>query len=434
MTLPLQPFKNRHSVFFIVGLCLSAGVAISVDGFGALQSRAAAQQVPFEDARPVLAARDLSPEDLIAARTAWTYFEKNYRPETGLVDSVAGFPSGTLWDQGSYIFALISARRLGIITASQFDARVNGILQTLGALELFDGKLPNKVYNTQSLGMVDYSNTPQPDGIGWSALDVCRMLMALRVLERRFPEYGPTVQNVLSDWDLGSMAKDGRLWGTQRKDDEIRYLQEGRMGYEQYAARAAGMWGLDVNLASSAQSILGWSRIDGVQVPIDLRTSNSFHAITPTLSEPYILMGLEMGFDSETAVLANRVYSVQEQRFHRTGIPTMVSEDNIDQEPYFLYSSVHSNGRSWAVVSESGEHYPELRTTSLKTTFGWNVLYGTSYTERLREDLTDLATGEGWASGLYEVGGTINTTLTLNTNAVVLQSMHYKRFGPLWTL
>ncbi|MEO1733803.1 MAG: DUF3131 domain-containing protein [Pseudomonadota bacterium] len=433
MSNPKPPFNNRSSILFALGLALSAGLAIGMDGVGALNLRATAAPLQYKAARLVQAPAALSPVELAYAKVAWSYFEDNHQPTTGLVDSVAGFPSGTLWDQGSYLFALIAAERLSILEKTMFDDRVAALLDTLAALSLFDGKLPNKVYDTRSLQMVDYANTPVEDGIGWSALDVARMLMALRVLETRHQTHAAQVRAILANWDVAAMAKDGRLWGTTRADGEIRYLQEGRIGYEQYAARAAALWGLDVITAGSAQSILGWTDIEGVQVPVDLRTSSSFRAITPTLSEPYVLLGLEMGFDRETAILADRVYSAQEQRHVRTGIPTMVSEDNIDQAPYFLYSSVYSNGRAWAVVDDDGEHFPELRTVSTKAAFGWDALYGTEYAAQVVASLRELAADGGWASGRYEVTGNANDVTTLNTNAVVLEALHFKAFGPFWS-
>ena len=40
-------------------------------------------------------------------------FERNFRPETGLVDSMEKYPASTMWEAGSYLMALISAQRLG---------------------------------------------------------------------------------------------------------------------------------------------------------------------------------------------------------------------------------------------------------------------------------------------------------------------------------
>jgi len=62
-----------------------------------------------------------------------------------------------------------------------------------------------------------------------------------------------------------------------------------------------------------------------------------------------------------------------------------------------------------------------------------DVLYETDYTEMLCDALAGLETDQGWAAGIYEATGEPNSVVTLNTNAVVLEAMHYKAYGPLWS-
>lgn len=433
---PKPSAKNRSSVVFVIGLICAALVAVSLDGAGRLMLLGPSSNLNPEATATVtpIGPVGLEPSDVAAAEVAWRYFAQNTRAETGLVDSVAGFPSGTLWDQGSYVLALSSARALALIDDAEFYSRTDQLLDTLGQLPLFDGKLPNKVYNTQTLQMTTYDNSVSEVGIGWSALDMGRLLASLRVLERRSPEYGDKIRTVLAGWDLNAMTFQGEMVGAAIDGETITYPQEGRVGYEQYAARAAALWGLDVIRAISAARIMDWEVVSGQGVPIDLRTSSAFRSITPTLSEPYFLQGLELGFDSETRQLAAQVYMAQEARFSQTGTPTMVSEDHVNQAPYFLYSSVHSNGEPWAVVSEDGTFHNDKRTVSLKAVFAWDALYGRDYTAKLRVDLSKLATDRGWVAGRYEATGEVNDALTLNTNAVVLEAIHYKKFGPLWQI
>ncbi len=428
--------KNRSSLIFVLGLVCAAIFAVSLDGAGRLVLLGKSSNLDPEAVASIapIGPVGLKDADVHAAEVAWRYFAKNTRVETGLVDSVAGFPSGTLWDQGSYLLALSSAHALDLVEETEFSARVDQFLETLGQLPLFEGKLPNKVYNTQTLQMTDYENTFTDVGIGWSALDMGRLLSALRVLERRAPEYGDKIRTVLAGWDLNAMTHQGELVGAALQGDEVIYPQEGRVGYEQYAARASALWGLDVVRAISAARIMDWEVVSGQNVPIDLRTSSAFRSITPTLSEPYFLQGLELGFDSETRQLAAQVYMAQESRFSQTGTQTMVSEDHVNQAPYFLYSSVHSNGEPWAVVSEDGSFHNDKRTVSLKAVFAWDALYGREYTTTLRADLASLASEGGWIAGRYEQTGALNDALTLNTNAVVLEAIHYKKFGPLWQI
>lgn len=425
----------RSSALFGAGLCLAAGIALAVDGGLAYQLREGRQVIDLSE-EAILAvqeARALAPEDRAAAVRAWRYIEANTRAETGWVDSVAGYPSSTLWDQGSYLFAVVAAERLGLIGEDEFQSRIDRLLDSFERLPLFEGKLPNKAYNTITLEMVDYDNTPEPDGIGWSALDVARMLMAFRALEKLNPEHGDRVRTLLRRWDLQAMAFEGEMWGAKREDGETLYKQEGRLGYEQYGARASALWGMDVLQAMSSRRALEWVTVNGVEIPADIRRADVFRAITPILSEPYVLQALELGLDTENRLMAERIYLAQEARFRDTGILTAVSEDHVDQAPYFLYSSVYANGEPWGVVTENGDLHPELRTLSVKTSFAWDALYDTEYTDTLRARIEGIGTPEkGWPAGIYEIDGSVNDVYTLNTNAIVLEAVHHMAHGPLW--
>ncbi|MEE9389093.1 MAG: DUF3131 domain-containing protein [Paracoccaceae bacterium] len=428
---------SRSPVFFVVGLLLAVGAAIYLDGAAQVLQSSGSNKINLETPLELTLAPPtaLSEQDIKDAEIAWQYFVKNTEPETGFVNAVSGIPSSTLWDLGSYLMALVSAYRIEQISEQEFDSRVENLLNSFARLELIEGKLPNKVYNTITLTMVDYQNNSIENGIGWSALDISRMLLAFRVLERHAPKYGVPIRDIIGKWDLSAMAVQGELIGASVDGDSFQYLQEGRIGYEQYAARSAAMWGMDVAHAFSANRIIDWTTIEGVDVPIDLRNSASFQSISPTLSEPYILQGLEYGFDSESRLLAEQVYLAQEARYLATGIATMVSEDHINQPPYFLYSSIYSDGEAWAVLTESGDAYTDKRTLSLKAVFAWNAIFNTDYTNTLHQDILVLASGvDGWPAGIYEIDQQVNDVYTLNTNAVILESLQYKLNGPLWQI
>ncbi|HBE33867.1 MAG TPA: hypothetical protein DD990_21770, partial [Cyanobacteria bacterium UBA11368] len=59
---------------------------------------------------PKLAGGTLTAEEMAMAKSAWAYFEANWNEETGLVNSVDGFASVTMWDQAAAIAALVSAK------------------------------------------------------------------------------------------------------------------------------------------------------------------------------------------------------------------------------------------------------------------------------------------------------------------------------------
>ena len=48
--------------------------------------------------------------------------------------------------------------------------------------------------------MVDYSNNPKENGIGWSAIDIGRILVPMNILIWQYPEYNKKVNDVLNHW------------------------------------------------------------------------------------------------------------------------------------------------------------------------------------------------------------------------------------------
>jgi len=60
------------------------------------------------------------------------------------------------------------------------------------------------------------------------------------------------------------------------------------------------------------------------------------------------------------------------------------------------------------------------------------MLYRTSYTEKLMHAVEKLHDPKkGWYSGLYEQTGKPNTAITANTNGIILESLCYRKFGPM---
>ncbi|MCH9739573.1 MAG: DUF3131 domain-containing protein, partial [Epsilonproteobacteria bacterium] len=57
--------------------------------------------------------------------------------------------------------------------------------------------------------------------------------------------------------------------------------------------------------------------------------------------------------------------------------------------------------------------------------------YHSDYTEKLMEAILPLKSERGWQTGIYEKDGKVNKSVTCNTNAIVLESLLYKKEGPL---
>ncbi len=376
--------------------------------------------------------RNLTEEEKQWALIAWKYFQNNTIESTGLANSANAYTSTTLWDSSSYLLAVISAKRLKIIDQQEFVSRVNKFLETMLALPLYENKLPNKVYNTETLKMVDYNNKATAKGLGWSAIDIGRLMVPLNILVWNYPEFTKQVKAITNHWDLNAAVDKGDMYGALNEDGKTVYLQEGRLGYEEYASKSFQLVGLDVSSAIDYTSWLKFIKIEGINIPTDSRTPERFTANNYVVSEPYILDGIEYGWDQMSREFAGRVYTVQEERYKNTGKLTAVSEDNIDQAPYFVYNTVFTSGKEWNAITEDGTDASEFKTLSTKAAFGWHMLYETDYTKKLIKVASKLYDPSlGWYSGLYDESGEPNKAITANTNGIILEALAYKQTGTM---
>jgi hypothetical protein len=423
--------RARSHIIFLTGLVTAFGLVGWLENVSMGSSNIPEAIVEASGDVKIAPARQLTAQEMAWARTAWKYFQNNTIAETGLVNSVDNYNASTLWDTSSYLMAVIAAQRLGIIDQTEFDARIYRALDTLAKLPLFEGKLPNKSYNTISLQMVDYTNQPSEKGIGWSAIDIGRVLVPCNILAWDYPQHTAGVKKVLEHWNTKALLANGVLQGaTVTSKGDTRYLQEGRLGYEEYAAKSFNLMGLDVSNSLRYTDFLKFVNIEGIQIGTDSRDPQQYGAHNYVVSEPYILDGIEFGWDHISQELAWRVYKAQEKRAASTGILTAVSEDNIDQPPYFVYNTVFTNGKAWNAISEKGADASQFKTLSTKAAFGWDMLYETDYTKKLVEKAATLADPQrGWYSGLYEATGQPNKAITANTNGIILEALAYKQGG-----
>jgi hypothetical protein len=375
----------------------------------------------------------LTPIEMEYARTAWSFFEQNAHPETGLVPSVRKFKSMTLWDQGGYLLALVSAHKLGIISRREATDRLTKAISSLASLPLYQGIVPNKAYNIEQLIMTDYANKPRPKGIGYSALDIMRLMSGLLVASQTFPEFFPMIQLVVDRWDLSKLAADGRFSGVAILHKKYaRRVQEGRIGYEQYAGVTGSILGLPVQTAYHYRPILRWQQYFDIRLPADKRTAKTHGVSAVTTSEPFLLEALEYGWRPEAYEVASAVFEAQLFRFQRTGQLTALSEDHIKGPPYFAYNGILVDYEPFKSVTASRKDVSDRRGISTKASFGWWAATRHPYTEILLDAVKHLQTPEGWMAGLFEADMSNNEILTLNTNAMVLEALHYKAFGPLY--
>lgn len=379
------------------------------------------------------------------ARAAWQYFVNATQEKTGLANSVGTYPSTTMWDTASYISGMVSAHELGLIDKREFDERLLRLLSTLRDLNLFRGEMPNKVYNTKTGEKVDYTN--KPGEVGFSALDIGRMLIWLDIVKQRYPYLANSVDSVALKWKYCNViSADGRLYGAAvAKDGKTQYFQEGRLGYEEYAAKGFGLWGFATERASRAYPFK-FIDIYGVQVPYDGRDPRVYKVMNYVVMESYLLDGIELGWDLPDddystpdlftdgwrAEFAQRVYLAQQRRFEQTGVLTARTEHQVDGKPFFVYDTVFADGYPWNTLSPSDTFEPDRAAVALKGALGMWALWDTPYTDQLFEAVADLyLPDKGFYEGLYENGRGVIPLQTANNNGIILAALLFKEQGPV---
>lgn len=360
-----------------------------------------------------------------AAAIAWRYVGANYVPATGIIAAVPNYEYATVWDLASSLAALYAAGELGLLDRAESDARLLRALQTLQRLPLYQETAFNKVYSVRTGTMVDKSERRSESGYGWSTTDIGRLLVWLRIVgASREPLAGPA-EAIARRLKYERLVHDGYLWGedVDAAGNGRRY-QEGQLGYEQYAARGFALWGqeptkaLDFDLNALPITVMGHA------VAADLRQRDRL------TSDPFVLSGIELGWEPREAALARAVLAAQQERFARTGIVTMAGEDAMSEAPhYFFYYGVFANNREFGIdVQMPGVSLDGPRWISTKAAFGWHALLPSAYTRRAIEAIRPAAGPAGWASGVYERGGSTNVP-NINTAAVVLEAALFERLG-----
>ncbi|VWC47418.1 hypothetical protein BLA23254_07475 [Burkholderia lata] len=372
------------------------------------------------------------------ARAAWRYVTNNTNASTGLVNSVDRYPAATMWQIGDYLAALVAARELKLIDRNEFDHRLSDVLRFLSHMPLLPDGLPNRVYNTQSGAMSNYSN--QPGAIGASAVDVGRLLVWLHAIGARYSEYGEYVERAVLNWNVCELIDaDGTLYATRMEGQRAIRMVEIRPGYGEYASNGLRLWG--VRAADANPAPLAEAYANGVRVYFETRDPRQSGATNALVSLPWLLSGIEFGWgfaNGGTRVgdgpnietQANAIYRAQEARWRKDGIVTARTDHQVDQPPYFVYDTVFANGYAWNTIGDDGRAYPQLALVATRAAFGMWVLWNTRYTTRLMQATDTLYDPErGWYEGRYEATGAYDRTLTLSTNAAVLEALLYKSSG-----
>ncbi|MEM7468771.1 MAG: DUF3131 domain-containing protein, partial [Pseudomonadota bacterium] len=343
----------------------------------------------------------------------------------------------TMWDTGSVLGGIIAARELCLVTQKEFDDQITNILKTLNTIELYDGYAPNKAYNTKNGEMVDYLNKTSEDGIGVSVLDLARLAAWLNILTQGHPKYTLAARNVMMRWNFEKLIANGQMYGSYRDpvSKQTKPVQEGRLGYEQYAGKVFAKLGFNQEISATYHNkFKSTVLIYDVPIAYDSRDPRELGAYNYVVTESYALDAMEHGIDQGNRALIKNIFQVQKERWLKTGIVTAVSEDNVDRKPYFVYNTIFTAGIPWNTITDKGINYHQLKSVSVKAAMSLALLYPNADYSKLLLNAIESAyhPEKGWYSGVFEDGKGYNKAITANTNGIILSTILFKMHGTLF--
>ncbi len=365
----------------------------------------------------------LSEEDLAIARNAWRYFENNRQVNTGLFNSVDGYPFTTMWDMGSALAAIVCAYEIGIIKDDVFNENMKTILQTLRDFPLYKDKYPNREYDTRSALMTDLRNTISQHGSGYSSIDIGRTLIWLKYIREGYDQFLPIIDIIVSKWRLDLIEENGEFYRELYREGKTDRKQEGRLGYEHYTAIAFSLWGINAEDAfdfEETEQVI----IENIEIMRDIREPDYLNL------EPFLLTTLE--FENVSAKIRQQLSGliVSHQNYSRKiDMPVLFSEDSLDATPWFLYNIVSAKEGDWICKNSRGEIVDKCQSLSTKAAFAVDASFDLELSrEAMKLAKANFDPRKGYYAGFYR-DGEANRALTANTNAIILESLAFKKMG-----
>ncbi|MEZ3498476.1 DUF3131 domain-containing protein [Pantoea sp. KPR_PJ] len=431
MSLKSGIYSARSYLTILIGFLLGFAIVLWVERQMPARVETTDGIVLSKSFPPLPQQRELTFDEAVWARIAWQYFVNNTQAN-GLVNGEAGKPWLSLWSTGSYLLATISAQQLAIIPDAEFDDRIASALDALAALPLKPDGLPAAFYQAETLDAL-----PSADQNAGSAIDMGRLLMPLQILLWRYPQHAAAVSQLLSRWQLASLLQSSGPQGASlplnrwviRTDDP-----RGSYGYRLYAGSVLRLINASAGLAvSQPPDGLKLVEIDGYAVPDEgLRTP--WGKQPSLISLPYLLTGLEQGFDARSGEITWRIMQIVQ---NRTGTPSdtdQINNDYAEQVPDFAGALPGSQPLPIQNLNDDASGLTGRALTSTRSAFAWYALFRNRWSEALRKTMLPMiAPGKGWKAG-FNADGSVNAAIDADTNAMVLESLSYIAHGQLLCL
>jgi hypothetical protein len=376
-------------------------------------------------------------DERLWAEAAWKYVENNTNGN-GVVNGTDKRPVVSMWDVADAIAATYAARELGLIDTCAFDARFGRLVGFLNTMPLVDDLAPNRWYNASNATMVDAENKPAL--LGWSAMDLGRLLLWLRIVEARHPIWSEYIGRAVARWNYCAIVDAcGTLnRGVHTGPDTNTLEQEGRLGYEEYAAAGFALWGFDTARAAAVDPSEPVD-VEGIELRRDSRPSAAPGNIAALTTTPFAAYEMELGALGERRdgpryrQLGRDVARAQYERYRRTKTMTARTHRPMATAPWRVYDSVYADGYAWNPVDLNGKVTPYFALFSTAAAFELWAAYPDEAADRFLEFACAFRDPQrGWYSGRFERTGGTDDTLSLRTNAAVLEALLYRKFGPIY--
>lgn len=410
---PLPPAPRAHPTTAVSAEPLDSVSTTGEDG----------AQAPALARRLHISGRSLTEEDKEIARRAWRYFESNRQSNTGLFNSVHNYHYTTMWDLGSSLAALYSAHQLSIVDDVTFEEYLSLLLSTLKDMPLYDGVLPNREYDTRTGLMTNLKNVIDDKGSGFSALDIGRTLTWLAIIRETHDQFSPMIEEVIEGWRLTRATGNGELFRELLISSGADRKQEGRFGYEQYAALAFLYWGVELPNAFASDE-LAETLVEGIPVYIDTRNPDFMNL------EPFLMILMEYSLYPDVInTQLDAMIAAHIRRAEAISDIILFTEDSIDREPWFLYNVIADKEGHWSCKTSRNTLADYCQTLSAKAAFAANAIFDLDYLQSAQSAVEgNFSPRYGYYAGVYQ-DGAVNKALTANTNALILQSVLFKKRG-----
>jgi len=399
-------------------------------GIGNTESDEELQTQVINNTRRAIGARGLVSANLVnnsrdrqIAQKAWQYFSHNVDSNTGLAYDTHDYPYSTMWGIGSYISALVSSQKLGIISTDVFNRKLELLINSLIRMPLYNQEVPNRQYKVDTLSLIDMENNVSDIGSGWSAIGIGRLLIWLKIVENWYPNYKGDIERFVNRLDLERVLKNSELNGTFHDGFSETVFSEGRFGYEQYAAMGYKVWGYTVDNALNYDTII-FKRLYEIDVPIDSRSGAHL------VSDPFLLAAMEFSLiDEDFSRYTQKIYQVQKQHSLAIKRPVAQTEINLHQTPWFAYFSIFDNEKPWQVIAFDGNNYPAYSGFSTHGLFMFNAVFSDEHSKAMMTEISTLASDNyGYYSGKAYDGSVIRA-LSSHSNGVILQSLLFNKLN-----